>query len=83
MGEFSEWDFRIGTWPIPKGPKSPPDKTEEKAPQLLVEPAFGENEFYPDSYELYFILKNLTKLVSQQQVYLDEKTFSTQNESYR
>ena len=75
MGEFSSWDFRVGTWLIPKGPKSPPDKTEGKAPQLWVEPAFGENGFYPDCYELLVILKNLTKLVSQQQVYLDGEKY--------
>ena len=65
--------FWIGTWPIPNGPKSPPDKTEEKAPQLWVEPAFGEKGFYPDCYKIYVILKNLTKLVSQKQVYVDGK----------
>ena len=77
-------NLRVGTWPIPKCPKSPSNKTEEKAPQLWVEPAFGEKGFYPDCYELYVILKNLTKLVSQQQVYVDGKNpFSTRNESWR
>ena len=73
MGDFSEWNFRVGRWPIPKAPKSLMDKTKQKAPQLWVKPAFGENGFYPDSYELYVILQNLTKLVSQQLVYQDEK----------
>ena len=31
----------------------------------------GKHGFYPDCYELLVILKNLTKLVSQQQVYLE------------
>ena len=38
-----------------------------------MEPAFGERGFYPDSYELYVILQNITKLVSQQQAYYDGK----------
>ena len=73
MGEFSEMKLTVGTWPIPKFPKSPSDKTQQKAPQLWVEPAFGEKGFYLDCYELNVILKNLTKFVSQQQVFVDGK----------
>ena len=65
--------FRMGNWPIPKAPNSNTDKTDEKAPQLWVDPAFGKNGFFPDCKDFLVILKNLTKLVSQQQVYVDEK----------
>ena len=65
-----------------QGTNSPLDKTEEKMPQLWVEPAFGKNGIYPDCYEPLVILKHLTKLVSQQQVYFEgENPFSTRNES--
>ena len=71
---------RVGTWPIPKFPKSPSNKTQEKVPQLWVEPAFGANGFYPDCHELFVILTNLTKLVSQQQVFVDGKKIPFRHE---
>ena len=71
MGYFSGSGFQVGFWPIPKAPKSPTAPNKQKAPQLWVEPAFGERGLYPDSYELYVILKNITKLVSQQHAYYD------------
>ena len=73
MGAFGQMGFRVGYWPIPKAPNSHSDKTHQKDPQLWVDPAFGKKGFYSDCQEFVVILKNLTKLVSQQVVFVDKK----------
>ena len=73
MGAFGQMGFRMGYWPIPKAPNSHSDKTHQKDPQLWVDPAFGKKGFYTDCKEFVVILKNLTKLVSQQVVFVDKK----------